>query len=212
MKDLKTGNFTIEAALIMPIVIFITIALIFFGYYMHDYAVLQGIADDMALKSARILPANNYILESQKDNTLVKVVYSDLTNKNLYWRFFTSIDSKEETIKKYGESLIDKQLFILDNRDITMEVRVTGSVIRKTVEVDIEAPVKYPSSFIRELFGKNTTIQVSSKSVMRDQAEFIRTIDVITQVAERITPLQEVMKEYNKSIKKIQDKVSLEGE
>ena len=42
-----TASFTVEAAMVMPIVLFVVIALIYMSFYLHDFCVIRSISDQM---------------------------------------------------------------------------------------------------------------------------------------------------------------------
>ena len=50
MKHICNGSYTVEAAFIMPLILFVIIALCYLSFYMHDKIIIQSLADDAGYK------------------------------------------------------------------------------------------------------------------------------------------------------------------
>ena len=54
------GSYTVEAALVFPIILFVLAALLILAFYVHDRGILQGLACETAVAGS------NYIMENER--------------------------------------------------------------------------------------------------------------------------------------------------
>lgn len=56
------GSYTVEAALVFPIILFVLAALLILAFYVHDCGILQGFACETAVAGS------NYITENERES------------------------------------------------------------------------------------------------------------------------------------------------
>ena len=195
------GSFTVEASLIMPLIIFIIITLIYFAFYLHDQACLQAIANQVAEKGTESLLYNEVDIDEGS------IVYNSINERAIYWRFTDNCNSKTNNIISYGESESKDRFFNVRSKDVVMDLAVNSNLLNKCVQVNMQAPFKTPLKFVNELLnnGKSLNIKVSSKANMNDSVEFIRNIDLINQKGDEIECIKNVKSKYDEAINKVKD-------
>ena len=64
-KNFK-GSYTIEAALIMPMILSVLVLLIYWAFYLHDRAILSSAAYTAALRGSQMISGENVVDEVNK--------------------------------------------------------------------------------------------------------------------------------------------------
>lgn len=200
------GSLTIEASIIMPIVIFIIITMIYFIFYLHDQAYLKTVANNMSLKASKTILYKGRSIED--GNIDYETAISKHKVSDIYWRFINS-HNDTNTIVNYGKKTIfstqNNNVFGIKEKDIEISASVTGNILKKKVKINIKAPFHIPFLFFNLYlnWGKPIIIKVSSKAVIIEPTELIRNMDMITNTAENIKILEKPIKKYYEIIEKI---------
>ncbi|MFP4697753.1 MAG: TadE family protein [Eubacteriales bacterium] len=200
------GSFTVEASLIMPIVIFVIISLIYMGFYMHDVAYLQSVANNASMKSAKAMAYKNREIDEGN------IVYSDIDDRvNIYWRFSNkSYREIESSVKAYIVEKIGSKCFgVPMNKDSALSniniKLIKERVMNKYITIQLESNFQTPFDFIPRLLngGEELKITVKSKSVMPDASEFIRNTTLIDQISDDVKVLREAKNIYEKYVNEV---------
>ena len=99
------GSYTVEAALILPIILFIIIGLLYLGFYLHDKVKIQSIIDDTATRGRELIQ-----FETGLETGLID--YSSHQNRSFLYPYFTDFKEKENKINTYLKKQLNTALFI----------------------------------------------------------------------------------------------------
>lgn len=176
------GSLTVEAALIVPIIIFVLFWLVNIAFVLYQYAVLQSVANQ-AVEAA----------QAGWDNTSKEIRSGRLRNSTQLddeWLYWNLVDKdrglKESSLEHWAKKRLEKDplmaLFTGKSRQGKLTVEVTQSsllFLRRTLEVRITDNRHTIFSPLRTLFGFELTNQVMvvSSGTLQDPAEFIRNLD-----------------------------------
>ncbi|TCT11646.1 TadE-like protein [Natranaerovirga pectinivora] len=198
--DKLEGSFTIEAAFIMPIIIITIITLIYMTFYLHDMTYLQSVANNTAMKGAQSL---KYI---DVDMNTMNINYENINNRFIYWRN-TNLNHRRGDLKSHFNNQIKNKLFQVQAKDITVYTEIESKGLNKYLKVDAIAEFRTPFNFISQILngGKTIHIQVSSKAILPDQQEFIRTVNLIEYVLNNYTIFDGLVEKYNDVLSQIKN-------
>lgn len=177
----QKGSLTVEACLIVPIVIFIMFWLLNIAFILYQYAVLKSIADQTVevAQAAWDNPSKNVPTGRLKES-------KQLNDEDLYWNIVDKKqDVKLKTLKTWVEKKIanDRLMDIFTGRSkekVTIEVHLENmSYLRRSFRVEIIDNRSTIFSPIRSHFGfgEKDTVAVISQGTIKDPAEYIRNLD-----------------------------------
>lgn len=176
------GSFTIEAALIMPVVIFITIAAVFSGLVLCQQTLVQGCANRAAERGAEIWADPDANIKTGTFNQ------HGAAESSLYWRIYDKdSDKKIEQVREYAqELLLGKSLFV--PAETLINVSVGNKLLYKELTVKITFRYKLPFAGTGIFFGSEDGITVKAESavLIGDTVEFIRNTDFILDIGKEI--------------------------
>ncbi|GGH77599.1 hypothetical protein JOD43_001488 [Pullulanibacillus pueri] len=200
LRKKESGSFTIEASLLFPILLILTICLLLLSIVVYQKAVLQQRAGLIANRVAYVW--NN----SQKNiDGDFRTYTTDDRGDGLYWRmaddqflsqFGISIFSghhSEVTIGSSGGGLIGKKLGKASKALLppgsTGTISYNNSVFSRDITVKLEEPLHFPGS-AKKLFGIDF-VRANSSASVTEPTEFIRTTDLL------ITYFKELQENFN---------------
>lgn len=189
MKDKRlsgeAGLFTLEAALIMPVVILTVIVAVFSGMVLCQQLMVQGCADRAAERGAEIWASPGSDAETGEMGEFNR---NETSETNLYWRIRDKDkDEKIGQIKEYASELLSgKTVFI--PTDTTIDVAVKNYLFYKELKVKVLFKFKLPVAGISLMFGGKGEVSVKAESVVRinEPAEFIRNTDFVIDIGKEI--------------------------
>ena len=145
MRDnIKTnykGSFTVEAVLIMPIVLAVVFALIIMSFYMHDMCVIRSIADRNISEICKVkesgapLSFSEYAKENWLQNNLAMIGI-----------YFT--DTQKDKITEAVENEIKDRLFLFEITTCSISEQF------QKVTLTVNAKARMPIPFIESLMPK----------------------------------------------------------
>lgn len=182
------ASVTLEAAFMMPIVLFIIVSIIYLSFYLHDFCRMRGITDGVIHKAA-------LNLKHEADIETGRVNYDDI-NKGLASRIFEGSDVKEKEIEDYINRLLSKGLI---STKIT-KVNVTKSILNLTIRV--EGGFELPLRGLLWIFPFNNTLVVEAKSAYHYPADSVRMSEVILDIGAKIKGLDKIKESIEKIIPK----------
>jgi TadE-like protein len=170
MKTLKRGSATVEAALLMPIIIFVIVALIYLGFYLHDKAVTKFAANYMATKICQVYTYEFDINTSQ-------INYDKLLDRNILSDFSLNIDDDLQEIYEYVADMLKLRLIICTPGEMTCDYSYNQLLQILKVSTIIEIDMEMPFGNLKNLFEGRLKEQGYAKSV--DAIKFIHINDAI---------------------------------
>jgi len=175
------GSITVEAAIVVPVVILSIAALIYIAILMYQQAYIQSLASRSAEMGAASW--NNTL----KDFETGKIDKENLDKAGLYWRMLdTGKQSKMSKVLDYINSKIEDSIVYPGSRKV--DVKLNDYIVYKKLIVTIECTCKIPFGEFLKLFGikKDYTIRAQSEVAISDPAEFIRNTDFILDTGREI--------------------------
>jgi len=170
MKNLKKGSFTVEAALLMPVITFMIISLIYLGFYLHDKAVTKFAANYMAVRIGQLYANELDINTSQID-------YDKLLNRNILSDLNVDIDASLQEVYDYVSKMLNVRLIISDLGDVTCDYSYNQLLQCFEVNTVIEIDIGIAFGSIKDLFDSTLKEQGYAKFV--DQVKFIHISDAV---------------------------------
>ena len=181
---------TIEAAILVPVVIICLILLVYICVLLYQQAYIKSLANAAAERGAAVW-AN-----PSKDMYVEFVDRDALDNTPLYWRvgeLFSSKakQSKYDKVNKFVTGSISKYSLFYKNKDginlkytdsnMNVKCELTDYVIYKKLKVSIEEEYNLPITNVFKSFGIDLEFKISasSESVVNDPVEFVRNTDFV---------------------------------
>ncbi|MCT4596426.1 MAG: pilus assembly protein [Vallitalea sp.] len=200
MNKRLIGSLTVEASLIFPIVLFVVISLLYIGIYLHDVTCMKAIVNE-ATQRYELAYSNKIDI-----NTGEVLSNNKRLSRGLYWRF-SNYNDHDKYVKEFIRNKIKDNLIMKDD-NIIISTKIIHNNIMKSVNITVEKDFTTfiaPVNNILSLNGKNLTMAVSSKAIVKDQVELIRNIDMLDNISDDIPILRNSKENYKKKIRDIID-------
>jgi hypothetical protein len=188
MKKSVRGSVTVEAALVMPLVVFIIFALLYLAFFLHDKSRIQSVVDKSLHKAA-------LTVKHEADISSGTVYYEDINDRGVFYLPFGSTEEEKYKIWDYVSRELQSGLLtaIITN----IKVNVGKFNIQITVEADM--PVSLPG--IRQFLKTLSKIKVAESSQIHNPAEQIRVSEVILDTGLKIKGAEALKKKLDKALK-----------
>ncbi|HET7627422.1 MAG TPA: TadE/TadG family type IV pilus assembly protein [Bacillales bacterium] len=191
LRKNESGSFTLEASLIFPILLILTVSLVFFSLIVYEQVVLhqraQVIADRMAFSW-------NNSLADLEDGSFGRNEYTtDVKNGDgLYWRV-----TSNQFLSKFGlnldagsgEGLVAKKMDRVNRWKLSggakiEKINFDNNLLGGNITVTLSSPLQIPDS-LKKMFGiKN--IEATAKADVSEPVEFIRTTDLTVTYVKKL--------------------------
>ncbi|MCL2365923.1 MAG: pilus assembly protein [Oscillospiraceae bacterium] len=179
----EKGQAFVEAAIIFPIMIMIFAALVLLSIYLPTRGALQRATQNAATTIAVVESDTWLFFDASTMSFFRETNKSNL--ENVYVALFTTMD-----VQDIGERIVTE----IEGRNLsskagtlTVNSNVIDRVIYKEVVVEAkrEFPIPIDLSFIQ--FPRTISIIVTSTAVVKNGAEFVRTVDMAVDFVQYIT-------------------------
>lgn len=161
------GSYTVEAAFLMPILLFIVLGILCFARYQYEVCKFQGIINEATIQYSNML-SQHYDLENNR------IVYEDIINENIF-EFFGSIpNGKKEAFEAYlnGSFPKETQMVTIQKVDVT----ATRKDIHIKIIYEVNLPIPMAGLFIQD---KKRIIESHGK--VYESSDYVRVVSVILQ-------------------------------
>jgi len=201
----ERGSFTIESAIVFPVIFFVTIIFIFLSLYVYQKVQLYYLANQVAERAAFVWNNSHKDPITGEINGPSGVITPDntkefLSNKHrdgLYWRageiiniLFNRSDSPAKSELAFqsgnqpsseGGSTIGTKLSRMIKSGMIPEgvsgtITYSNYVVKRSIEVELSNPLKLPS-MLERYFGD--TVKAQASSTITEPVEFIRNIELV---------------------------------
>lgn len=179
------ASITVEAAYVMPIVIFTIFAIIYLAFYLHDNCRIQGIMDLTLNKAGMNVKHEGNIATGE-------VAYEKINDRSVFYLIFGNTQDEETQIQNILKQELSKGLFLAKVHDI--QVKDDKFKIKVTIEADTK--VSLPG--ISNLFIKLSEIKMTGEYPVHNPAETIRRIEVILDTGSRIKGVDKLKEKLEK--------------
>ncbi|MEK3908757.1 MULTISPECIES: TadE/TadG family type IV pilus assembly protein [Oceanobacillus] len=197
IKKDEHGAFTIEASVIFPILLLLTLSFIFFALVIYQQSVLHYSANTVAERLAFVWDNSDKDIDTGEFDKYTTFPGGD----GLYWRltsdqylsqFGIDIFSKGNATVQIGSGgggSLPQQKLGRATTDIlppgaTGEVQYNNGLAGSEIVVKLRSPLNLPSS-LSSLFGINE-IEAEASHVVTEPTEFIRTTDLVMYAVKSI--------------------------
>ncbi len=201
-KEGSRGSVTVEAAVIVPIVIIGVIVMLYILMLIFQSCVLQITANHIAERAAGMY--NKGAAELITGSISPK----SISNLGIYRRWSSELPQKNR-LKEEAESLLQKNS-VLKSNSIDIEIQEKGTPIARSVNVQLRASYVNPLGELLKIWGLHSKINLTAdaKATVKDPAEFIRNTDYVIETAAKIPVLKEFSGQWQEIIKKIIDYIN----
>lgn len=187
-KSTVKGSYTVEAALILPIILFIIIGLLYLGFYLHDKVKIQSIIDDTTTRGRELIQ-----FETDLETGLID--YSNYRNRPFLYPYFADFKEKENKINTYLMKQLSTGLFITKVDSISL------SASSKTIHILVNGHMDIPFRQVKQLFTNGgLSFSNENKIEIHHSVEFIRIFEVFSGVAEKVEFIDEILQNLQKLI------------
>lgn len=169
----QKGSLTVEAALIMPIVIFTLFSLIYLAFYLHDICRIQGMVDKTLNKAG-------LSVKHEADIATGDVYYEKINDRGVFYLPFGSTKGDEDSIKSYLQKELSEGLFLTD----IDEIEVKAGKFDISVSVDTELRLSLRG--IQKFFEPYRHRIIEGKCAVHNPAETIRMSEVVLSTGYKI--------------------------
>lgn len=173
------GSITVEAAFVIPIVIFTVFALIYLAFYLHDYCRIQGTMD-------KVLHKATITIKHDADITTGKVSYETIGSRGVFYLLTGDSNSEKSEILEYLSHELSKGLFITKIQNIQVEVG------KLSISASIKAEAQVTLPYFQRLFDQFTSTRINDSCPVHDPAETIRLAEVILDTGSDIKGVNEL--------------------
>lgn len=187
-REYQRGSYTVEAALIMPVILFIVIALCYMAFYMHDKIRIQSILDSALLKEGMYL-------KHESEFATGKILYEQLGERGIGQYIFIQEKENKEEMEEYLRAQLKDGLYITHIKSIEIMIEPLE------VEAVIYADIRFPFHKIRSYFsGKGKQMVISNKVQSYHPAEFVWGYTALNQVLTETEGYEKIKMKLNKII------------
>lgn len=177
----EKASFTVEASLIMMTVLMAVFMCIYYGFFLHDKAVLEEVSWHTAQKVVLFVTENS----SMEDGVFS---WEELQKKGLLWRISQNT-TNQDMICEYANTHIEGELFACDMPSFFVTAR-SG-----IVNITYKAPIRLPLFALMRLWGTPTEITGQVQVHESKQEEFIRLVRGIKKDKETVSDSEEISAE-----------------
>ncbi|NLC19984.1 MAG: pilus assembly protein [Clostridiales bacterium] len=169
----EKGSITVEAAFVMPVVVFCIIAMIYLAFYLHDYSRLAGTLDLLMHKAG-------IAVKHEADLASGRVSYEDINDRGVFYVLMGDTKAEEERIEKYLAEELNKGLFIcrIEKSDV--------KVSRLSAKINIRAGTEMKLPVFGGAIAKITNIELDKSYPVHKPAETIRICELILDTGSKI--------------------------
>lgn len=189
-KSTVKGSYTVEAALILPIILFIIIGLLYLGFYLHDKVKVQSVIDDTATRGRELIQ-----FETDLETGLID--YSSHQNRSFLYPYFTDFKEKENKnkINTYLMKQLNTGLFI------TKVDSVAVSASSNMIHILVGGHMDIPFREVKQLFTNGgLPFTNENKIEIHHSVEFIRIFEVFSGAAEKVEFIDEILQSLQRLI------------
>ncbi len=181
------GSYTVEAALIFPFILYIIIALIYLGFYLHDYGKMQAIIHEGQIRGKGL------VINETDMNTGV-LSYDNYLKRTVFYPVDNDFESKEEKIKNFIYSKGHDNLLAAKIIDIDVEVRDSS------ITIIVKMEIKFPIRILESFFLGSENMIIKSEEHNTQPTDFIRIYQVSVDIGEKIDFVNQIINKLKKAV------------
>ncbi|MFZ5988444.1 MAG: TadE/TadG family type IV pilus assembly protein [Bacillota bacterium] len=183
LRHNKKGSITVEASLIVPVVILVVIVMVYMLMLMYQKAYIQSVANQSAENGAAMWNS------PYKDIFMQQILKKNMKNTLPYWRIFDGNKAdKLDKVEEYAKYYVEKYSIVGFKRESEAFADLNDKIIYKKLVVVITHKYYLPGGNLLRQVGLNPeqTFVVKSEAVINEPSEFIRNTDFVVDVVREI--------------------------
>ncbi len=201
----KRGSATIEYSMLLPLLLFISLLVLWVVFSIHDRAVLQAIANEKASNLAGVWRNGSDPYNFTKSGDWS---YEAIDKRDMYWQLDSLLSNDKNKTKKIEAQITEyiqtrswlpsNKLTKTDTDTVDVQVECVGGIPWATIYVDIQLVRQIPlSRYIKKTFWNGQIItRVSASALVTDSKSLIQDTDWAIQALQKT----EVDKVYDRFI------------
>ncbi|MDO5291187.1 MAG: pilus assembly protein [bacterium] len=185
------GSITVEAAFVIPIIVVILMALIYFSFYLHDQTVVACVIDE----------ANERLNQAVRQPTNYEtgeISYEQLTSQSLLCRVNGDYSVEIDSMRKFIKDRLNKRLMIgeIETIDIKKEQTLITTTVTAKNRIHFFPALEYLKDYHVSVNAADCEVNNASEYVRAASV----TLDVVSQtkafdkVADVINKIDKVLK------------------
>lgn len=182
------GSYTVEAALVFPIIFFVILFLLNYTFYYYDRAKLQADIDDIARKAGAYMTYEVGL----EDNKVSRV---SVSLKNTFWVFFGNRQPKEDALKQYMIDRLKSGYYVLDVQDVNVSSTYSSVTVAGIVRTKF-----YGMNWINRFFNDSFTFDFSQTTKSFPREEKARALQAIISLGKEIKGVEQTLDQLAKFI------------
>jgi hypothetical protein len=191
IKKEVRGSYTVEAAFLFPTVLFVIIALIYMGFYLHDKASMNSTINETMLKGKNLL-----LNDTNMNSGLID--YDTYLKRGVLYSLEDNLGNKKNEIYDYINTELSSGLLIATINQINVTVTYSN------ITIEVNSTMNLPFLEVKKYFtGTGTQVNLKSSAEVSSIPEFIRIFDVFSGVAEKIPLVNEVLQKLQQILNKV---------
>lgn len=172
------GNITVEAAMVMPIVILTVFSLIYLSFLLYDRNHIQGVVD-------RVLHDTTLILKYNPGEG-AGLDYEGIEKRGIFNLLTRNKVEEKKNLENYLREELKKGLMQYEISEITAEV----GIYQISIEVKVLTQIKLP--ILHKLFQEFSYRRTYASSPVHNPVDTIRIAEVILDTGENIKGVEEL--------------------
>ncbi|MDT8718571.1 pilus assembly protein [Clostridium sp. 19966] len=196
----QRGSFTVEAALLLPIVFAVLIILMYICVIMYNRTQLSAVGHDVSERASMMLSSPNIEVDTGEM----------ITNDNLYSRLFaTNTQSKINDVKAYFNKRKLDIGFLDPQSDV--EIGYVNYLFYRKIKIKIQDHYDLPLKGLIQLlhFPGTYNDEVDVNLIVNDPVEVTRNVDFVSyafdELGHRFTVVQKTKSSYDAIINKLNE-------
>jgi hypothetical protein len=178
----KKGSITVEASIIIPVMILSIAAVIYLGLLLYQRTLVQSAAETAAGDGAAAWSSGVCELSTGK------VTKNSIEAKKLYARFIdTDKEKRLNGIENYAAALSERNE-LLNAVNCEVKAVILDYAVCRRLEVTVIKTYHLPLGRFMRIFGGSGCIELCSRSIstIKEPSELIRTTDFIMDVEKEL--------------------------
>jgi len=189
-RSMAGGSITVEAAYVMPVVIFVVFAVIYLAFYLHDYCVLQGAVD-------RTVQRADFYSNQVSDMEAGEIYYEAVNSRGVFYPILGDAfaSDMEGPMLRVFEQGLGGRLFLYE------VVSLQAEVDQYKIELSVNANRKIHLPIFGKAFYSFEDVSITGRCSTHRPAETVRFMEVVMDTASEIKGVGELKEKLEKFLK-----------
>jgi hypothetical protein len=183
------ASITIEAAYVMPLVIYVIIAIIYLAFYLHDYCILQNAIDMTVLKAS-------FYANQPSDMGEDEIYYEAINSRGVFYQLIGDTSPIKQQVLYALKRELENSMFLYDR--ITLQTEVDHN----NIKLIVSAKRNFKLPMFGMIFRSMEHTNLSTNYSIHQPAEAIRSMEVIMNTASEIKGVREFKEKLEKQLKR----------